>query len=899
MAPKMLPINDFFYRAAGAVPTDRVPLLLELYSCYKALRAEAESLDEFIFWGDVILSDFNDVDKYLVDPRRLFTNVSEFKGMLSPVDYMSEAQLSAMSRFLSHFETGGRYKDSFRKLWDLLLPLYEGFNSSLKEKGMSYEGMVYRSLATRLEGESAADIFADSFPGTDRFVFVGLNALNECEKKLLRRLRDARLAEFCWDYSSSMIKDPANKSSLFLSENVLEFPQAFSPDPDGLISPSFHVLSVPSGVGQAKQLPQVLSRLPEASPGEETAVVLADEGLLIPVLNSIPEAVPDVNVTMGYPLSGSGLWTLMNDVAALQLHLRERNGEWYFYHRQLWSIFGNSLFKSVLGEEDRVRVAEIKAAGKYYVPASDLTGSWLLTLVFRPVAGDPLAADPAQCHALAEYLQAVVAGVASRLPCEEDDGFEIEKDFAREYYRLVGKMDSYSLALKPSNWFRLLSQLLSGVSVPFKGEPLKGLQVMGPLETRALDFKNLVILGCNEGVFPRRNVASSFIPPELRKGFSLPTYEYQDAVWAYYFYRMIQRAENVWMLYDSRTEVSRSGEESRYIKQLELHFGVPVERLVLKAPLSSPSVESDIRKTSEDIETLRGKYLSASALQNYLSCPASFYYHSVKGLREKEEVSESMDSGMIGNVFHEAMQIIYTTPSGRVTREHARRFLDHPDEVKEIVRSRIKEALHTFEVTGRNLIFEDMVCRYVRKVLERDIALMDSYSVDGFDVLGLELKVRDEIQGFRFIGYIDRLDSFREGEVRVVDYKTGKVSDEDFLISDANAEEVVRSLFGNDNSRRPKIALQLYLYDTFVRNDPSASKLIGKRRVVNSVYQTSRLFVREVENVDLSPKFCALMEDALSGLLREIADLSVPFRRTDDPKTCSWCDFKMICGRGR
>ena len=415
---------------------------------------------------------------------------------------------------------------------------------------------------------------------------------------------------------------------------------------------------------------------------------------------------------------------------------------------------------------------------------------------------------------------------------------------------------------------------------------------MGPLETRALDFDNLILLSCNEGIFPRRSVAASFVPAELRRGFGLPTYEYQDAVWAYYFYRMIRRARQVWLLFDSRTEGVKGGEESRYIKQLELHFHAPLTRYVMQAEISTPDDESQIPKTEEDLRILREKYLSASALQSYLDCPARFYYHSVRGLKEQEEVAEALEANDIGNVFHKTMQALYETPDQQVSRAYLEALLKD-GRVRETVRHYMLEALHSFELSGRNILFEDLVCSYVRKTIERDLEQLAAAGQDSITILDLEQPRQLEIGGFRFVGFIDRLDSIVPGEVRVVDYKTGKVTDEDFLITEENADAVVEKLFGPDNGKRPKIALQLYLYDRFVAGD---SRVQGCR-IVNSIYQTSRLFVREIETVALNGRFLSLMAERLDGLLAEIADPSVPFRRTDDARTCQWCDFKNICGR--
>ena len=331
-APEVYTMDDFFYTLAEARKTDQVHLLLELYACYKPLYeaqgAQAEELDDFIFWGGVLLSDFGDVDKYLVDPQQLFQNIADYRGMQDDFDYLEESQVAAIRQFLSHFKTGGKYKEAFRRIWDILLPLYRHFNERLREQGMSCPGQVYRALAERLKDTPATDLLQPRFGQVRKFVFVGLNALNECEKRLMRRLRDAHLAEFCWDYGKGWISDPHNKSSFFLRDNVLEFPQAFEPDPEPLPAPQVHVLSVPSAVGQAKQVPAILDGL--GARGIETAVVLPDEGLLMSVLNSIPERIRDINVTMGYPMSGSALSALMDDVAALQMHLREKDGQWFF-----------------------------------------------------------------------------------------------------------------------------------------------------------------------------------------------------------------------------------------------------------------------------------------------------------------------------------------------------------------------------------------------------------------------------------------------------------------------------------------------------------------------------------------------------------------------------------------
>ena len=609
------------------------------------------------------------------------------------------------------------------------------------------------------------------------------------------------------------------------------------------------------------------------------------------MLNSLPERIRDINVTMGYPMSGSALSALMDDVAALQMHLREKDGQWYFYHRQVWSIFSNSIFKTLAGEEGQAKAESVRKEARYYIPQSELNGPAALRPDL-PAGGEGPRRGGMRRPSAPWRTTSRTCLACWALACASVPGMALELDFVREYYLAVGRLRDCDLPVQPATYFRLLGKLLGAAAVPFRGEPLKGLQIMGPLETRALDFDNLIVLSCNEGTFPRRSVSASFIPAELRKGFGLPTYEYQDAVWAYYFYRMIRRAKQVWLLFDTRTEGVRSGEESRYIKQLELHFGVPVARYALRAEIGAAVEAEAIPKTEEHLRILRGKDLSATALKNYLNCPAKFYYGSVCGLKEAEEVSESLEANDIGNVFHQTMEELYKVPGDFVSGEYLRDLLKG-SRIQTTVRDRILEALNTFEVSGRNLVFEDLVCRYVRKAVQRDLELLGAAGAGGFRILGLEQKRLADIGGFRFIGYIDRLDSVSPGEVRVVDYKTGRVTDEDFLITGENAASVVDKLFGPDNRKRPEIALQLYLYDRFVAGDAA----LRGQAVVNSIYQPSRLFVRGVENVALDEGFLSLMEERLDGLLAEIADLQVPFRRTEDTKTCEWCDFKNICGR--
>ncbi|MBP3202449.1 MAG: PD-(D/E)XK nuclease family protein [Bacteroidales bacterium] len=885
LAPPMYTINDFFCHLYQGEVSERLRLLLELYEQYKALNPKAEPLDEFIFWGEVMLSDFDDVDKYLADARSLYQNVSDFRALQDSFDYLTEGQKAAIEHFLAHFrdKNGGLRTDAvkshFLQIWNLLFPLYTAFNASLRAKNMAYEGMVYRALAEKVKSGAAS--VTDLLEG-EKYVFVGLNALNECERLLLRRMRDARVAEFVWDYVSEEIKDPAGKASFFMQRNVEEFPQAFPIEASG--QPEVFVVSVPSAVGQAKLAPWIL----EQADGDpvETAFVLPDETLLGPLLNSLPPEHDAVNVTMGYPMSGSAVYTLVSALGQLQLRMRRRPDGWYYYHRQVREVFSSGLFRALLTEEEAEKVARVKADAKYYVPAADLAGGPLLDLLFRPVVTEVSVASARQNHALEAYLLEVVAFVGRKLTRKGD--MLLEVDFAKRCHTQLNILLETDLEVLPATHLRILERILEGISVPFRGEPLQGLQVMGPLETRALDFRNLVILSANEGSFPRRSFQASFIPPELRKGFGLPTYEFQDAVWAYYFYRMIQRARKLWLVYDSRTEGLKNGEESRYIKQLEYHYHWKLKRFTAAAPIQPTQVAEDIPKTAQHVALIREHELSASTLQSYLACPVKFYYQVVEGLSTEDEVAESLDAGMLGNVFHHTMQRLY---SGKtlVSRADIAAMQGDKARLKKIIREEVLSEMHSIEVSGRNLVLEEVILDYVQRTLSHDAALLASAGSEGFRIIGLEKKERADFEGFHFKGYIDRLDTYRPGQLRIVDYKTGKVEDAEVEIHDGNAAAVVEKLFGPVNKDRPKIALQLFLYDYF-------AAAYGQE-VVNAIYSTARLYTGDIPEVAESQEFNRLVKERLKALLGEITDLSLPFKRTEELQTCAWCDFKNICGR--
>lgn len=890
MLPRMVTMADFFAALAGTKACDRITQLLCLYDEYKALNPQAESLDDFIYWGDVILRDFDDIDKYLVDARCLFANIGDLKEMGVPVaDYADKKQLEAISRLLGHFSEkvlagegnkGRDLKKTFRSLWDMLYPLYSAFREQLASEGLAYEGMIYRRVAEALStgGKAVADWTERVYGPGCRFVFTGLNALNACERRVMLKLRDAGLGEFCWDWGHPMLTDAENIASALMRENIADFPPAFAVEWEER-RPEVHVCGVPSGIGQTRLLPEIIRRCGYRGSEPDFALVLPEESLLGEAVASIPACVGEINVTMGAPLSTSEWNSLMRSLLELQLHLRYSGGKWHFYHKQVTDILSSGIVRNVLDETEKEKVKIILAEQRYYYPCEVFGDSPVLGTLFRPVVRDAKVADAAQVRALADWQKACVEAIAPLLGAEA----ELQKEFARQYYQCLNRLADFRLTVLPKTWERLLDKLTAVITVPFEGEPLTGLQLMGPLETRALDFKDVVILSASEGSFPARGATPSFIPPELRLAFGLPTYHSKDAIWAYYFFRLIARAEQVWMVYDARTEGLNTGEESRYVKQLRYRYDgkyVDLKEYAVHTDLAAAEeIPESIPKTEDDLQAIRAKTFSASSIQDYIACPVKFYYKHILKIKESGEVGEGLDAAGFGNVGHAVLQEIY--PPGPVTAEHLKAVLAREDALREKVHAGICAELKTVAVEGSDLIEAEALVSFIRKVVERDLERLEAGGQ--LVVESAEKDYFTQLCGHRFWGRIDRLDAPAPNVLRVVDYKTGKDDPEVLTLCDPS------EVFHGKNSSTYKAALQFYIYDRMVE------PLRNGRQLLNAMYAKNSLFSTPVRDYEADGGFMEGTEAELQQLFAEMEDPQTDFLR--NTANCKYCDFKRLCGR--
>ena len=910
-SPTILTINDLFLQLSGMQQADRMKMLFRLYELYKTRSGSDESFDDFLYWGEMLLNDFDDVDKYRVDARMLFANVTDLREMEQDFSYLTPEQVAAIRTFWSSFSPEGRSENQkqFLALWQILYDLYVDLRRVLADENCGYEGMIFREVLERLERNEGTDLTYE------KVVFVGLNALSVTEECLLSQLHRRGIADFYWDYASPLVRDRDNKASYFVERNQERFPSAWPlPQEEEERERQIEVVGIPSGIGQAKQVYRILDAWcdeheMDAEGALRTAVILPDEQLLIPVLNAIPERIRRINVTMGYPLSATPIASLVEYVLALQKNLRYVDAQPAFYFRDVLPILNHRYVMSTAAGQIGEVVKDISENNRIYIPSGSLTQTPLLTVLFTPVKDVESVSDY-----LIAVLQALNRVMTDREEVEEEERpvtqTEVEREFIYHYFVTVNRMKEMmretGVEMRLDTYFRLLKRMTDTITIPFHGEPLSGLQIMGVLETRALDFDRLIILSMNEGVFPQRRVANSFIPYNLRRGFGLPTYEHQDSIWAYHFYRLIHRASQVSLLYDTRSNGLQTGEVSRFVYQLRYHYEVPMrDKLVVYNVSSSQVPVLQMEKTATVMEHLNAfrkggvRALSASALNTYLDCPLQFYFAVVEGIEEEDEVSETVESNVFGSILHKVMENVYRPFCGQqITAELLKAVREDVLTMTGAVARAFAEVFFKTDVvrplTGQNFLIGEMIRKYATKILERDGALAP------FRYLESEKKVRglfslsdgSEVQ---LKGFIDRVDEVG-GTLRIIDYKSG---------TGMTVFPSVEALFDKSAADRPKAVMQVFMYAWMYANE-----LSGRTAIQPGIYYVRTLFAPtfdagiyhrvergKQERVMDFADYRDVFEEGLRGCLDEIFSEETPFIQTTNGKACSYCRFRSICGK--
>lgn len=910
-SPTILTINDLFIQLSGKQSADRISMLFTLYDIYIRQSGSTETFDEFLYWGEMLLNDFDDIDKYMANARMLFSNVTDLREIENDFDFLSDEQIAAIRSFWSSFYPRGDTpnQQQFLAVWQVLYDLYEEFRATLAAEGKGYEGMIFREVVESMERGESPDL------PYERIVFVGLNALSVSEERFLAQLQKRKIADFYWDYVSDKVTDPDNKASYFVSRNRKSFPSSMKLPPEEKVKTEIEVIGIPSGIGQAKHVYTLLSDwCKEAEMSSEealrTAVILPDEHLLIPVLNAIPEQIRRINVTMGYPLAGTPVASLIEYILALQKNVRYIDRNPLFYFRDVLPVLNHRYILSTSPEIISSLVKEITENNKIYISHTELEKTPLLEILFTPVTG---------VEAFSDYLIKVLEElnkVMSALSDEEEEDApqrtnDLEQEFIFHYFTTVNRMKEVMkdarIEMKIDTFFRLLKRVTDTITIPFHGEPLSGLQIMGVLETRALDFDRLIILSMNEGIFPQRKAANSFIPYNLRRGFGLPTYEHQDSVWAYHFYRLIERASHVSLLYDTRSNGLQTGEVSRFVHQLHYHYEVPMrDKLVVynvssskTPPLAVPKRE-DIMRRLDAYRKGGSKAISASAINTYLDCPLKFYFSVVEGIREEEEVSETIESDVFGSILHKVMEELYKPFQGKMVTVDLLKAIrkDTALLTGAIARAFASEFFKTEVVrslTGQNYLIGEMIRKYVEKILERDGKLTPFVYIESERKINGLISLSDHSE-IRLKGFIDRVDEVRDA-IRIIDYKSG---------SGTTTFSSIESLFNKEEKDRAKAVMQVFMYCWMYAH---LTENKGKT-IQPGIYYVRSLFADpfdpsvyhriergKSEKVEDFSGYAQAFEEGLRGCLDEIFNPEIPFTQTPTGKACSYCPFKGICGK--
>lgn len=909
-APAYYTISDFVQKIGGMQIADPLTLIFIFFSIYKEVTGSKENFDTFYYYCEMILADFDNIDKYLVDAKMLYSNLSDIKAFENYSEYFSDEQLKAVRQFWESFTANPESdeKEKFISIWDALYKMYFRFNEVLDQKNIAYEGKAYRKAVDNIKSEEINPF------ENKTIAFVGFNALNKSEELLFAYFKRSGRALFFWDYDKSYIENEIHEAGYFLRKYIKRYP----PPDDFLIqnsvrsnSPAIKTLAVPSNISQAKVVPYCLEILNSTSVNnpERTAIVLADEGLLLPLVNSLPQTIQKVNISMGYPVTDTSVYAFL--VALVDLQSRRRAGTHensYTYYYQDYFAVMNHYFLSELNEQEEFRKfqKDVRERNRIYINPLWIEITEPLYHKIFTMVDDP--------RKLGRYISEVLELVAKNLIStdREDNELKWQLEIIYSIHKVLVRFDelllSTGIQLSFSTVLNLMRRILAGISVPFAGEPLTGLQIMGILETRTLDFENLVILSMNEGKFPKTGHVPSLIPFSIREGFDLPTIRHQDAIFAYYFYRLLHRVKNLLLVYNTKSEGLQKGEPSRYLYQLRFSADYKTEQLNAGYEVSSLPNNTILVWKSPDVLHKLKKYqrpggesfLSPSALNIYLNCKLRFYFKYIEGLKEKEDITEDIEASVFGSILHSVMDKLYSGFKGiKVQKSQFEELGKDKSRIDEAINNAFaeeffkKSTINQRDFQGRLLIVREVIEKYVKGIIVFDArnAPIKIHSLEKHR--NIEIPLSERNTHIALGGIIDRIDE-QEGVLRIVDYKTGRKK-EVFLS--------VEELFTAKPTERNSAVFQTFLYTWIIGEKGEFKNLIPALYYVRNIYSQNfdwRIYQsanRKRIAVDDFEGYRDEFKDRLFLLINELFGSDIPFSQTEDVKYCEHCPYNKICMR--
>jgi hypothetical protein len=938
-APRSVTINELFNDSSRHTIASTENLVFELYRLYRALAKTEETFDNFYFWGEMLLNDFDDVDKYLVDARALFTNISDLHAIDEKFGGLTPEQMEVIKQFVENFRAGSDsdQKRDFEFTWSLLFPLYESFRELLATKGLAYEGMVFRGVVTSLSSDTPPEGILNEY---EQYHFIGFNALNNCEKKLLSFLKKSGKARFYWDIEDNMYFREDPKAGFFIRPNIGQFGQdlIWSAGGDdkgirhsqsssstcsngGSTGPGndidaigrttktgigkIRIIDIPSDTGQAKLLPNLLESLnivAKAGEHHRTAVILADENLLPAVLSSIPPVVTDINVTMGYPFSMTVVYSLLRALLDLQERPYNYGNKILYDYRKVMPVLSNPLVVRSAGAAAAEKAAGLIKRNAALVPATYFDDNEFLSSLFK-LTDDAVS--------LCNYLRSNFLTITTALSNTDDEAAEkdpLTPEFLYRANQVLNRLEpilsDQTVTITRETFIRLADRIFREIKVPFRGEPLRGIQIMGLLESRALDFDNLIILSANEGVMPKSSAGASYIPYNLREVFGLPTINHQDSIYSYYFTRLCSRAKQMIFVYNSSPEGLRTGEMSRFLLRIKYSPDFSPEYLSAYTRMNQRPLVPEVRERAEnDIVALEKRYLSGeessslspSAINTWLNCSMKFYYAYVCDLREADRITAGIDPAKFGTILHEVVSKIYEPFTGQIVSSAtiSKIAADHLANTAIIddVLGRVYYGGTGAPVTGTGLLTADIVAMYLKKVLNIDdkLAPFTMVSLEESYKRALSINYGGSERELFLGGKIDRIDE-RGGIRRLIDYKTGSAGLE------------VRSpddLFETDKYNLNDAATQTLIYCVIMSDKVGYERL---RPVIYALRSGSGGDFDDRLTIAGSPvdDFSLISErftELLKATMTQMFDRNHPFIKTTVKVRCGYCPYRKLCQR--
>lgn len=909
-SPAYTTISELFGKHSEYVVGDSIKLVCDLHKSFVKCTGIDETLDHFYGWGQLLLTDFDDIDKNMADADKIFCNLKDIHD-LDDLSYLTDEQRELLKRFFANFshDQETELKKRFLSLWSHFGDIYHDYNQRLRNQGIGYEGAIYREVATRKDIELEYDTY----------IFVGFNLLQKVEQELFANLKKAGKAHFYWDFDTYYM--PRNNSAYTnaAGKYIAMYLEDFPNELDVCSADIYQNMRRPKDVSfvmasteniQARYASQWLREEGRCLAGRKTAVVMCDEAILAPIIQSLPPEADKVNITSGFPLGMTPIASFVS--LLLDTYTSGIAGKGTCYRAQYASKLLRHAYTRYISDKANDVYATIKEQHLVYPDQATLTMNGEdqgLALLFKTI-------NIGNVHLL-HHVETIIKliGVNAK---DTEDAFLQESVF--RMYTIINRLEQLAangdMDVDINTLRRLIKQLIAAATIPFHGEPVVGIQIMGVLETRNLDFKHLLLLSCNEGNMPKGVNDSSFIPYAIRKAHGLTTIDNKVAIYSYYFHRLLQRAEDITIVYNNTTDNGHTGEMSRFMLQMMVDGQQKIKHYNLLAD-NSPIAHKpkSVSKAGSIKEKLDGmKSLSPSAINRYIKCPLMFFYQYVASIKEPDCEDDVVDNRMFGNIFHKSAQLIYddimSHNNGRIEKASIQKYLNTKGLLESIVDRafneelfKVKNSMRSPYYNGLHLINRKVLIEYLRQLLHSD------QRTAPFEMLALEDAVYTQIafetednnvRKIRIGGIIDRLDRVTDARtgvstIRVVDYKTGiqatrKIKEIEEIFSDMNISQ-----------KHSDYYLQAILYSLIVDNSTKYNKQ-------KDCVSPALLFVKQASKENYDPvleidsqkianvrEYKVEFEQHLKEVLHDIFNTNLPFTPTTDNTRCDKCAYRRIC----